>query len=183
LNKELFDNNYLVIRNFIDREKALHLGAGFESQAFFEGTTEDPQAMGCPSLYNSIPIIKLLIQKLPDASIFCGEQLLPTYCYGRVYNKKGVELKAHTDRPACELSITLNLFKDRDWPIFIKTPDGTEVSVELDPGDAMMYLGTRAEHWREPFPGGICTQVFLHYVFANGKNAWAFFDKNKREPS
>ena len=34
----------------------------------------------------------------------------------------------------------------------------------LNPGDMLVYKGDKLEHWREPFTGKICGQVFLHYV-------------------
>ena len=33
----------------------------------------------------------------------------------------------------------------------------------LDVGDMLVYSGCKLEHWREPFEGNICGQVFLHY--------------------
>ena len=38
---------------------------------------------------------------------------------------------------------------------------GTQV--DLGPGDLVVYDGINLEHWREPFEGDICGQVFLHY--------------------
>jgi len=37
----------------------------------------------------------------------------------------------------------------------------------------LMYRGCELEHWREPFEGENCGQVFLHYNDANCKNAQA----------
>ena len=105
-----------------------------------------------------------------------GERVLPTYCYARVYYK-GAILERHTDRPSCEVSVTLNLGSDKEWPIFIRTPEGEEVSVTLGPGDAMLYYGCDAEHWRERFDGICCNQVFLHYVKSRGENQPFYFDK------
>jgi hypothetical protein len=90
-------------------------------------------------------------------------------------------LKRHRDRPACEISFTLNLAKDSDWPIYFQRPDGSETLVELNPGDAVLYLGCQADHWRNKFEGEEHVQVFLHYVRANGPKAWAFFDKQQQQ--
>ena len=38
----------------------------------------------------------------------------------------------------------------------------------LKPGDMIIYSGFELEHWREPFEGKLCGQVFLHYNHANG---------------
>ena len=56
------------------------------------------------------------------------------------------------------------------WPIFIE-----ETKVLLEVGDMLVYSGCELEHWREPFDGNICGQVFLHYNHVNGQ----FAEKNK----
>ena len=52
-------------------------------------------------------------------------------------------------------------------------PKGTKVL--LDIGDMLVYSGCELEHWREPFEGQICGQVFLHYNHRNGP----FAEQNK----
>mgnify|MGYP000253223418 CR=1 FL=1 len=52
-------------------------------------------------------------------------------------------------------------------------PAGTKVLLEV--GDMLVYSGCELEHWREPFDGNICGQVFLHYNHVNGP----FADKNR----
>ena len=37
------------------------------------------------------------------------------------------------------------------------------VKVDLKQGDMLIYRGNLLEHWREPFQGQDCAQVFLHY--------------------
>ena len=110
-----------------------------------------------------------------------GLELLPTYAFWRMYTVNS-DLKKHKDRGACEISLTITLQKDEeDWPIWIKKPNGEEVSLNLNPGDAMMYLGCVADHWREAYQGNMQTQVFFHYVRANGPRAYAYFDKERRQ--
>jgi predicted 2-oxoglutarate/Fe(II)-dependent dioxygenase YbiX len=75
--------------------------------------------------------------------------------------------------------LTLHLGGDSEWPISIKKPNGEEVSLNLKSGDAMMYLGCEAEHWRDQFKGTEFIQVFLHYVKSRGANSFAYFDKSK----
>jgi predicted 2-oxoglutarate/Fe(II)-dependent dioxygenase YbiX len=65
---------------------------------------------------------------------------------------------------------------DKPWPIWIKTPEGEDRSVELNSGDAMMYRGTIAEHWRDQYQGDEYVQVFLHYVRSRGECAYTYFD-------
>jgi hypothetical protein len=104
-----------------------------------------------------------------------GLDLWPTFSYLRVY-QRGNLLKAHRDRPSCEVSITINLGMraDEPWPIWIGGPQGI-ASVSLNPGDGLIYRGCDCFHWREPFAGDHQAQVFLHYVDQHGpKTEWKF---------
>jgi hypothetical protein len=94
-----------------------------------------------------------------------GVKLIETYSYARIY-KKGDELKRHKDRYSCEISTTMNLGGD-EWSIYVE-PD---IEINLKPGDMLMYRGCELEHWREPFEGQDCGQVFLHYNDASSKDA------------
>lgn len=174
----LNENNYLVVRSFISPEEAEALAQEMykEEPAM---RRDDPQALSSPSIYNFLPLVRVLVKKVPSVSELIGEDVLPTYVYARIY-KHGAELFRHRDRDACEISLTVNLQKDVDWPISIQKPDGTEAVCELQPGDAMVYLGCVADHWRGKFTGQNYAQAFMHYVKANGVRAYAFFDKERR---
>lgn len=100
----------------------------------------------------------------------CGEPLIPTYSYARLY-QNGDELKIHTDRPSCEVSVTLQLGRSHhySWPIFMG-----DKRFDLGEGDGVIYPGCDVEHWREVCngPEGYYSgQVFLHYVRKNGQYA------------
>ena len=108
-----------------------------------------------------------------------GLKLYPAYTYARIY-KKGDILKRHKDRFSCEISTTMNLGGD-DWPIYLE-PSGKEgmkgIKVDLKPGDMLVYKGEDLEHWREPFKGSDCAQVFFHYNNKKTKDAKEnMFDK------
>ena len=108
--------------------------------------------------------------------------LIPCYTYARIY-KKGDILRRHRDRPSCEISTTLHLGGDL-WPIFLdptgqktvideykqihkpNAPQG--ISITLEVGDMLVYSRCDLEHWREPFEGDNCAQVFLHYNNIDG---------------
>jgi hypothetical protein len=178
---ELEKNNYLHVPGFLTPDETAVL-----LQAFLDAEKNgllafDPQCPTSPAAYNLMPCVKTLVKKVPQVSALCGEDVLPTYTYGRVY-KHGEVLKRHTDRRACEISLTVALQKDdTDWPIWIKKPNGQEVSLVLKPGDAMLYLGCVAEHWRERYNGKQQAQFFMHYVRANGPFAYTYFDKDQRQ--
>ena len=153
------------------------------------GTWTDQQVPNTYSHYSDMVMETLMMKVLPKMQQETGLQLIPTYSYARLY-KKGDILKRHKDRPSCEISTTINLGGD-PWPIFIdgtgsnnvvdeyknihkpNAPKGTKVLLEV--GDMLVYSGCELEHWREPFEGNICGQVFLHYNHVNGP----FADKNK----
>ena len=140
------------------------------------GTWTDQQVPNTYSHYADQVMETLLVKMLPVMARETGLDLIPTYSYGRIY-KQGDILRRHKDRPSCEISTTLNLGGD-PWPIFIE-PSG-EVGKEgekvlLEVGDMLVYSGCELEHWREPFEGQVCGQVFLHYNHRNGP----FAEKNK----
>jgi hypothetical protein len=153
------------------------------------GTWKDQQVPNVYSHYADFVMETLLMKVMPIMKKETNLDLIPTYSYARVY-EKGSILKRHKDRPSCEISTTLNLGGD-PWPIYIdgtgadnvineykeihkpNAPEGTKVLLEV--GDMLVYSGCELEHWREPFEGNICGQVFLHYNHVNG----LFADKNK----
>ena len=181
MNQKLLENNYLVLPNFISKEKSTNLSFEFLKYCKDNNLTGDPQAPNSYSYCNYLPFLELLCEKTPEVSFIIGETVLPTYTYSRVY-KNGSELTRHTDRDACEISLTLHLDGDSTWPIWIQTPSGEQRCVELNPGDAMVYLGRIAPHWREVYGGEYYTQVFLHYVRSRGDCAYTYFDKTQQKP-
>ena len=146
------------------------------------GTWSDQQVPNTYSHYADMVMETLMMKVLPKMQDETGLKLVPTYSYARLY-KTGDILKRHKDRPSCEISTTLNL-GGAPWPIFIDgtgsdnviderknihkpdAPKGTKVLLEV--GDMLVYSGCELEHWREPFEGDICGQVFLHYNHVNG---------------
>ena len=178
---EIIQNNYLHVPGFITSDEACTLAKEFKKHCLKFNLQGDPQAPNSQTIYNFLPFLRLLISKIPQVNTLLGEEVLPTYTYARVY-KEGSELQRHRDRPACEISLTINLNKDVNWPIYFQRPDDSETSLELNPGDAVLYLGCQADHWRNKFEGEEHIQVFLHYVRAYGPKAWAFFDKQQQQP-
>ena len=176
MRKTLEENNYVILHDFISKERASELSFEFAQYCKENNIGGDPQAPNSFSTYNYIPFLELLCEKTPEVSTAIGETVLPTYSYARTY-KNGSVLEKHTDRAAGEISLTLHLHGDQSWPIWIETPNGEEVKVDLNPGDAMVYLGKKAPHWREEYGGEYYTQVFLHYVRSRGDCSYAYFDK------
>jgi hypothetical protein len=124
------------------------------------------------SFYGDPLMESLLINKNSEMEKLTGLSLKPTYAFWRMYTKFA-ELAPHKDRPACEISATVNIGGDgTDWPIIIdKKP------IYLKPGEAALYLGCELIHSREEFTGDWQAQAFLHYVDANGPFANQWKDK------
>ena len=149
------------------------------------GTWSDKQVPNTYSHYADMVMETLMMKVLPRMQQETNLKLVPTYSYARIY-KNGDILERHKDRPSCEISTTLNLGGD-PWAIFIdgtgsnnvideyknihksNAPKGTKIT--LDVGDMLVYSGCELEHWREPFEGNVCGQVFLHYNHVNGPYA------------
>lgn len=181
MKKSLVENNYIILHDFISKERSSELSFDFFKYCKENNISGDEQSPSSFSTYNYTPFLELLCEKTPEISSAIGETVLPTYSYARIY-KNGSELLRHVDRDACEISLTVHLHGDSSWPIWIETPDGDQVSVDLKPGEAMVYLGTKAPHWRDSYEGEYYTQVFLHYVRSRGDCSYAYFDKfNSKE--
>jgi predicted GH43/DUF377 family glycosyl hydrolase len=102
-------------------------------------------------------------------------QLYPTYSYARIYYE-GSELKPHFDRASSEITVSVCLEKQVDWPIYIKNAQGIIHEINLDVGDIVIYSGRSNEHWRDPLVGAKQIQAFLQYVNAKGDDAWLKWD-------
>jgi hypothetical protein len=140
----------------------------------------DSQIADAPVAYGDPHLDTLLERVRSRVEHATGFGLLPTYSYLRVY-KRGNLLKPHRDRPACEISMTVNIGMSagEPWPLWIAGPKGI-ASVPLNPGDGLIYRGCDCYHWREPFAGNHLAQVFLHYVDQNGPNTEWKYDKRPR---
>ena len=60
------------------------------------------------------------------------------------------------------------------WPIYMG-----EKPIEMEPGDAVTYLGCDIWHERKPFKGDWHAQSFMHYVDKNGPHADEVMDRRQ----
>ena len=98
-------------------------------------------------------------------------KLYNTYYFDRFYFP-GQELLLHTDRDACEISVTVHVSTnltgaDADWPICLIGQDEKPVCVSLQPGDGLLYKGCELPHWRNPMPEPENKEVeyYYHQIF------------------
>jgi hypothetical protein len=135
------------------------------------------QVPGSLKRYGDPGFDAVLVQVLPAVSRAVGTELLPTYSYIRQY-ERGQELVPHTDRPACEHSVTVHLASSttEPWPIWLRQGRGVPVQVDLAPGDGLVYEGMATLHWRDPLAQPWYRQLFLHYVAATGGHRDEVYD-------
>ena len=111
-----------------------------------------------------------------------GEELIPSYWFSTTYHNKGW-MNCHTDRPSCEISVTMNICGDAAWPIKLKDLEGNKQAVVTPVGHGVAYLGTIVPHWRSPLrthDNDRFMQLFLHFVRKNGQYAEYAYDKNQK---
>ena len=111
-----------------------------------------------------------------------GEELIPSYWFTTTYHNRGW-MNCHTDRPSCEVSVTMNICGDAEWPIKLKDLTGKRREVVTPAGDGVAYLGTIVPHWRSPLKthkNDRFMQLFLHYVRKNGQYADYAYDRNQK---
>ena len=177
-----FGFNYLLLK----RESVAWMQSNNYISKFTPGfgTWEDKQVPNTYSCYSDMFMETLMMKVLPIMQQRTNMNLIPCYTYTRIY-KKGDILHRHKDRPSCEISTTLHL-GGNSWPIFldpigansivsgsetttIVKPDAPKgIPIDLEVGDMLVYSGCELEHWREPFEGDHCAQVFLHYNNIDG---------------
>ena len=187
----LFLYNYLLIKRQVTKTMFDYTYIPKIETDF--GTWKDPQVPNNFSCYSDIAMETLMLKIQPIMEKHTKLKLYPNYTYMRIY-ENGAELKRHKDRFSCEISTTLNLGGD-NWPIYLEpnnnvgipndrditaTSNNKGIKVDLKPGDMLIYKGQELEHWREPFKGSECAQVFLHYNDVKSKNAKEnIFDRRK----
>lgn len=100
--------------------------------------------------------LRVIIQEeVKNLKSYDGGRLIESYSFARIY-KRGNILSKHTDRNACQISVTLPI-GGALWPIYV---DGVEFI--LNHGDILIYNGD-LPHWRNKFEEAECVQLFLHY--------------------
>ncbi len=202
-------DGYVILRNFIPKEiinMTMDTWLTIEhdqrlNDAFFirehdiihnspESSLEKSQ--GCHTFPPAVALHRWLRDNLRNV---LDMQLQETYAYSRKYDR-GAFLKAHSDRPSCEVSATICLkYKSDDntpWKIWVQrdknyiTRENNNqdrfyeemqnvphharkgVPVSLEVGDVLLYQGPNAVHWRDTFLGDYSYHMFLHFVNTSG---------------
>ena len=194
-------DRYVVLRNVIPKdmiEFALNTWKTIEAfpeakEVFLEGELEpipnSPKtshntSRGGHTTPMGVAIHKWLHKELGKR---INMDLQETYSFARKY-ERGAYLKAHSDRPSCEISATMCLGYQSDdgkpWKIWLDNTrnwvDGPDnvfkstqgipirrrknaICVDLEVGDILLYQGPNVVHWRDTFIGDYSYHMFLHY--------------------
>lgn len=195
IRKTFNEKKYAFLDDFVDPDDAKNLAQEILMHSLLADSSPDAMVNKSPSLRDLECTDRLLELLMPHIEEYTGLNLLPTYAYSRVY-LPGETLKAHTDRPSCEISVTLTLDLDGEpWEIFMADPtteDDAEKVLEgynmtwpvkniagfkMKSGQGVLYKGEELVHWRDEYKtGNRQIQVFLHYVDANGPHAHNIYD-------
>lgn len=167
---------YKVVKNFLSKKECdLLTDYTRIRHRLHRSYTEAPQVGIVASHYGDPLMESLMLNKRKEIEEHTGYKLLPTYSFYRVYTKY-TDLPEHQDRPACEISATIMLGSDKTpWPISMGKKEITQ-----EPGDAVFYKGCDIPHARKEFLGDWHSQVFLHYVDANGPYTSYYMDRRLR---
>ena len=207
-NNEDFDRNgALIVKNLCDprqlyRDVPLLRGQinywGTKSNQF-EYNPEERQVEGSLATYGHPHYRQIHTDVRLKLENIIGRKLYNTYYYDRFYFP-GQELKVHTDRDACEISVSIHISSnvDKPWPLWVRTPKNINESCCLEPGDGLIYKGCERPHWRDPLPGKenkpsmidkirkkefidktYYHQVFFHYVLQDGIRAHCAWDRGQ----
>ena len=142
----------------------------------------DPERGRVLTCYAPEPAAYIAWKLKPILEDLIGEELIPSYWFCTTYHKGGW-MSCHTDRPSCEVSVTMNLGGDAQWPIKLKDFTKKRREVVTPPGHGVAYLGTEVEHWRSPLrthENDRFMQLFMHFVRKNGQYADYAYDRNNK---
>lgn len=172
----------VFVKNFIDEQTISVVSQYFENK-IRRGEWTEISDKGDPTsrfAYYADPLIEVLLQASKEAvEDATGKELMPTYSYSRIYQARE-KLYPHVDRPACEVSVTVNVATKGEFsPIYTQYGQNDPEKHVLNPGDAVIYMGCDVVHWRQPLrEDQLNVQFMLHYVDKNGP--YAEYAKDKR---
>ena len=172
--------DYIIIKNAVSKELCEFLTLEYELmeqvlQNMYPTANLSDLCSNTFARYAPLMMEALAVKLQPTIEEAVGMKLHPTYSYARIYYN-GSDLPKHIDRKSSEITVSVCLEKETDWPLYVKSADGTEHAINLDVGDIGIYSGRKHEHWRNPFTGKRHVQAFLQYVNAEGDEAWLKYD-------
>lgn len=106
----------------------------------------------------------------PLHEAWAGVPLVLSYCYGIRCYQRGTFLYKHVDRQPHFVSSTICVDRalDAPWPLSVVDVDGQVTQISTEPGELVLYEGTRLAHGRPyPLDGDFYAGIFVHYYPAS----------------
>jgi|DEB0MinimDraft_3_1074331.scaffolds.fasta_scaffold02189_10 hypothetical protein len=178
MTKPFIEDKYIVCKEFLDRQTIGTISKYLEYKMRRGEWVPKNNSETTIYEYYADPLLEVVLEtaqhKVEEVT---GLVLVPSYSFTRVY-QEGEELKPHIDRPACEISVTVNVATvGGSSKIYLRNEKG-EKSCELNAGDAVVYKGCEVIHRREKLKAGmLVVQFMLHYTVDNGAHSSHKFDK------
>jgi hypothetical protein len=192
---ELLENGFVICKKYLNKASCEELFTytleqiNNNSMPNFE-LHQNPSRIGTAyDSYGDDVYQDILYDKIPFIEHLADNVVYPTYQVCRAY-KKGGGCLPHVDRGPCEISVSLfvgvtsDVYKSH---LCIKNYAGETHKVELQEGDAVVYMGCDLEHWRshigqqsqERPSEGVdwkMIQSFFHYVRRGGPHEKYAYD-------
>jgi hypothetical protein len=141
---------------------------------------------------NYAPLLALHWGLTPTVVDLTGRDLLPSFVFFRIYFEGDV-LRVHSDRPACEVSLSLTLASSDSLPWLLSVGtrqadsnrgveddfgDEPFDSFPMNAGDALLYRGTERRHGRlDPNPNRWSAHAFFMWVDGAGEHRNEAFER------
>jgi hypothetical protein len=170
--KRFREKRYLLVKGILPQTILEYLKVYYAVLMANNRFCNDSECPSSLSLGGDAALDAVLEWIRPEVSRLVGFDLAPTYSYTRQY-ARGEVLIRHTDRAACEISVTASIQIPKDAGpsvVHLKPPNFQETKVEMFEGDGCVYAGTEVEHWRDRFRRGGYIQLFLHFIAKHGRN-------------
>jgi len=170
--KRFRERRYLLVKGILPQTILEYLKVYYAVLLANNRFSNDSECPSSLSLGGDAALDAVLEWIRPEVSRLVGFDLAPTYSYTRQY-ARGEVLTRHTDRAACEISVTASIQIPKGAGpsvVHLKPPTLDETKVEMFEGDGCVYAGTEVEHWRDRFRRGGYIQLFLHFIAKHGRN-------------
>ncbi|MEY2542167.1 MAG: hypothetical protein QOI22_1769 [Verrucomicrobiota bacterium] len=166
------ERRYLFVKRILPRTILEYLKVYYAILLANDKFCRDSQCPLSLSLGGDLALDAVLEWIRPEIGRLVGFELAPTYSYTRRY-ARGEKLARHTDRAACEISVTVSIEVPKGAGpsvVHLKAPRSKATKIEMFEGDGCVYAGTEVEHWRERFRADGYIQLFLHFIAKGGRN-------------
>lgn len=181
--REFINNRCMLVRNILDKDLCKFLSIQSEFDIIRDEKVNSDQVLGSREIYNALSskiLNAIVLEKIKN--ILKIESIYSTYGFYRKYYKFQ-ELVKHTDRPECEVSVSICLDmqeKENSWEIlFENKKQETIYSGKPRVGDGIIYMGMELPHWRQKCEQKWVKQIFLHYT----TNQHLEFDLKRVDPA